>query len=55
MNGIFGGMIIKRLFDSQAIFAIIMSGVFLLIAAICVIWVEDKIKDEIPNLSADRT
>lgn len=55
VNGIFGGMIIKRLFDSQAIFAIIMSGVFLLIAAICVIWVEDKIKDEIPNLSVDRT
>ena len=54
VNGIFGGMIIKRLFDSQAIYAIIISGVFLLIAAICVIWVEDKIKDEIPNLSADK-
>jgi maltose/moltooligosaccharide transporter len=42
VNGVFGGMIIKRLFDSQAIFAIIMSGCFLLIAAISVIWVDDK-------------
>ena len=44
INGIFGGMIVKRLFDSQAIYAIIMSGCFLLIAAISVLWVEDKIK-----------
>ena len=28
VNGIFGGMIVKRLFDSQAIYALIMSGVF---------------------------
>ena len=42
VNGIFGGMIVKRLFDSQAIYALIMSGCFLLIAAISVIWVEDK-------------
>lgn len=45
INGIFGGMIVKRLFDSQAIYAIIMSGCFLLMAAISVLWVEDKIKD----------
>lgn len=45
INGIFGGMIVKRLFDSQAIYAIIMSGCFLLLAAISVLWVEDKIKD----------
>jgi len=42
VNGIFGGMIVKRLFNSQAIYALIMSGCFLLIAAISVIWVEDK-------------
>jgi len=45
INGIFGGMIVKRFFDSQAIYAIIMSGCFLLMAAISVLWVEDKIKD----------
>jgi len=44
INGIFGGMIVKRLFDSQAIFALIMSGCFLIIAAVSVLWVEDKKK-----------
>ncbi len=47
INGIFGGMIVKRFFDSQAIFALIMSGCFLLIAAISVLWVEDKVHDEL--------
>jgi len=42
VNGLFGGMIVKRLFDSQAIFALIMSGCFLIIAAFSVLWVEDK-------------
>jgi len=42
VNGIFGGMIVKRIFDSQAIYALIMSGCFLLIAALSVLWVEDK-------------
>jgi maltose/moltooligosaccharide transporter len=44
INGLFGGMIVKRFFDSQAIYALLMSGIFLLIAAICVLGVEDKIK-----------
>ena len=44
INGLFGGMIVKRFFDSQAIYALLMSGVFLLIAAISVLWVEDKVK-----------
>ena len=46
INGIFGGMVVKRLFDSQAIFALIMSGCFLIIAAISVLWVEDRVHDE---------
>ena len=50
INGIFGGMIVKRLFDSQAIFALIMSGCFLIISAICVLRVEDKVRDEKPVL-----
>jgi len=40
-------MIVKRIFDSQAIFAIMMSGCFLVIAAISVLWVEDKVHDEL--------
>lgn len=42
VNGIFGGPIIKRLFDSQAIYALIIAGVSLLIAAGAVYFVEDK-------------
>lgn len=41
-NGIVGGMIVKNLFDSQAIFALVMGGVCLLLAAISVLNVEDK-------------
>jgi len=46
VNGLFGGMIVKRFFDSQAIFALVMSGCFLIIAAISVLWVEDKLQDK---------
>ena len=46
INGLFGGMIVKRFFGSQAIYALMMSGGFLIIAAICVLWVEDRVHDE---------
>lgn len=42
INGIVGGPIVKRLFDSQAIWAIVMAGICLFIAAASVIFVEDK-------------
>jgi maltose/moltooligosaccharide transporter len=42
VNGIFGGPVVKHLYDSQAIYAIVMAGVFLLIAACSVLFVEDK-------------
>jgi maltose/moltooligosaccharide transporter len=41
VNGIFGGPIVKRVFDSQAVYALLMSGVFLLIAAVSVMFVKD--------------
>jgi len=50
VNGLFGGMIVKRVFGSQAIYALIMSGCFLFIAAVSVLWVEDKIKLKVDNL-----
>jgi maltose/moltooligosaccharide transporter len=46
INGVFGGMVVKRIFNSEAVYALIMSGVFLFIAAISVIWVDDKIHAE---------
>lgn len=49
INGLFGGVIVKRIFDSQAIYALIMSGCFLLIAAVSVLWVDDKQKLTVDN------
>lgn len=42
VNGIVGGPIVKYFYGSQAIFSIVMAGVFLFIAAFCVRFVEDK-------------
>lgn len=41
-NGIVGGPIVKYIYGSQAIYSIVMAGVFLLIAAFCTRFVEDK-------------
>ncbi|MDW7692488.1 MFS transporter [Flammeovirgaceae bacterium SG7u.111] len=45
MNGIFGGPMVKRLFDSEAIFAIIFAGVAFLVAAVSVVFVKDRVGD----------
>jgi maltose/moltooligosaccharide transporter len=45
INGVIGGPIVKYLYNSQAIYSLVMAGIFLLIAAFCVRFVEDK--DEI--------
>lgn len=42
INGLLGGPIVKWFFGSQAIYALVMSGVFLLIAAVSVIFVDDR-------------
>jgi maltose/moltooligosaccharide transporter len=42
VNGLFGGLIVKYLYGDQAVFALVTSGVFLLIGAIAVLYVEDK-------------
>jgi maltose/moltooligosaccharide transporter len=42
LNGIVGGPIVKRFYDSQAIYAIVFAGICLLIAAASVVFVEDK-------------
>ncbi len=41
VNGIFGGMIVKRVYDGEAIYAIIIAGIFMLVAAISVLYVRD--------------
>jgi len=42
VNGIFGGPIVKRVYDSQAIYAIVIAGVFMILGAISVVFVKDK-------------
>lgn len=42
LNGIIGGPIVKRFYDSQAIYAIVFAGICLLIAAASVVFVDDK-------------
>ena len=42
VNGVIGGPIVKYFYGSQAIYSLVMAGVFLLIAAFCVRFVEDK-------------
>lgn len=42
INGIIGGPLLKRVFDSQAIYALLLAGICLLIAAVSVSFVDDK-------------
>lgn len=42
VNGIIGGPIVKHVYGSQAIYSIVLAGVFLIFAAISVRFVEDK-------------
>jgi maltose/moltooligosaccharide transporter len=42
VNGVFGGPIVKYLYDDRAIFALVTSGVFFLIGAVAALYVEDK-------------
>ncbi len=42
MSGIFGGPIVKHLYGSQAILAILMAGVFMILAAISVVRIKDN-------------
>lgn len=42
LNGFVGGYIVKYFYDGQAIYALFSAGVILIIAAICVIFVDDK-------------
>jgi maltose/moltooligosaccharide transporter len=42
VNGLFGGMIVKRLYGGEAIYAIVLAGIFMLLAALSVVFVRDK-------------
>lgn len=42
VNGIFGGPIVKYLYDGKAVYAIVTAGIFMIAGAISVIFVKDK-------------
>ena len=42
INGVIGGPIVKYFYNSQAIYSLVMAGVFLIIAGFCVRFVDDK-------------
>jgi maltose/moltooligosaccharide transporter len=44
MNGIFGGPILKTFFGSNAIYSLLMAGIFMLLGALSVMAVDDKQK-----------
>ena len=51
INGVIGGPIVKYFYNSQAIYSLVMAGVFLIIAGFCVRFVEDK-DDVVETLKA---
>ncbi|TEW66142.1 MFS transporter [Mucilaginibacter phyllosphaerae] len=42
VNGIVGGPIVKYFYNGQAIYALVLAGIFMLCAAICVMFVDDN-------------
>jgi len=42
INGFFGGWIVKNIFGGHAIYALVLAGIFMLCAAISVLYVEDN-------------
>ena len=41
INGLFGGLIVKHIYGGQAIYAIVLAGIFMICAAISVVFVYD--------------
>ena len=44
VNGFLGGMIVKEFYNGQAIYAIVMAGVFMILGAISVLYIRDTNK-----------
>ncbi|WP_187263747.1 MFS transporter [Pontibacter beigongshangensis] len=42
VNGLFGGVLVTRVFGGEAIYAIVIAGVFMLLSAVAVIFVRDE-------------
>jgi maltose/moltooligosaccharide transporter len=42
VNGFFGGMIVKRFYNGEAIYAIVLAGVFMILGAISVLYIQNN-------------
>ncbi len=42
VNGLVGGLIVKNLFNGHAIYAIVLAGIFMFCAALCVLFIHDE-------------
>jgi maltose/moltooligosaccharide transporter len=42
VNGIFGGPIVKNFYNGEAIYAIVLAGLFMICGAISVLYVQDN-------------
>jgi maltose/moltooligosaccharide transporter len=42
VNGFFGGMIVKRFYNGEAIYAIVLAGIFMILGAISVLYIQNK-------------
>ena len=55
VNGLVGGIIVKYLYGGEAIFAIVSAGIFLIIAAVSVLYVQEKDRSYIGKISLAKT
>ncbi|WP_432712480.1 MFS transporter [Pedobacter sp.] len=42
VNGFFGGMIVKHFYNGEAIYAIVIAGIFMILGAVSVLYIRDK-------------
>ena len=51
VNGLVGGIIVKYLYGGEAIFAIVAAGIFLIIAAVSVLYVHETDRSYLGKIS----
>lgn len=47
INGFFGGMIVEKFYDGQAIYAIVLAGIFMILGAISVLYIQNNKEKEL--------
>lgn len=47
VNGFFGGMIVEKFYDGEAIYAIVLAGIFMILGAISVLYIQNNKEKEL--------